>query len=144
MDKIINNGEPDNVKQINDTAKELEVVSQRVRKLREKKEQLEDFKEAQEEQMGVLETRLEKVMAVAQEYGIDDEIKREEQKFKDEKKLAQKETLMRKKKVLMQAHASNKKKIEIQMSKEKKQLRDLVNQKREYSEQLNTKSDVLL
>ena len=38
--------------------------------------------------MGVLETRLEKVMAVAQEYGIDDEIKREEQKFKDEKKLA--------------------------------------------------------
>ena len=30
------------------------------------------------------------------------------------------------------------------MSKEKKQLRDLVNQKREYSEQLNTKSDVLL
>ena len=88
MDRIINNGEPDNVKQINDTAKELEVVSQRVRKLREKKEQLEDFKEAQEEQMGVLETRLEKVMAVAQEYGIDDEIKREEQKFKDEKKLA--------------------------------------------------------
>ena len=51
---------------------------------------------------------------------------------------------MRKKKVLMQAHASNKKKIEIQMSKEKKQLRDLVNQKREYSEQLNSKSDLLL
>ena len=79
--------------------------------------------------MAVLETRLEKVMAVAQEYGIDDEIKREEQKFKDEKKLAQKETLMRKKKVLMQAHASNKKKIELQMAKEKKQLKDLVNQK---------------
>ena len=51
---------------------------------------------------------------------------------------------MRKKKVLMQAHASNKKKIEIQMSKEKKQLRDLVSQKREYSEQLNSKSDLLL
>jgi translation initiation factor 2B subunit (eIF-2B alpha/beta/delta family) len=44
MDKIITYGEPENVKSINDTAKELEVVSQKMRRLKEKKEQLEEFK----------------------------------------------------------------------------------------------------
>lgn len=37
MDKIITYGEPENVKMINDTGKELEVVTQKLRKLKEKR-----------------------------------------------------------------------------------------------------------
>ena len=84
-----------------------------MKRLQEKKEQLEDFKAAQDEQMATLDQRLEKVMHIAQEYGIEDDIKREERKMKDEKKLLQKENLLRKKKVLLQAHQSNKKKIDL-------------------------------
>ena len=49
MDKIITVGEPENVKAINDKVREMEVVSQKLRKLKEKKEQLEDFKVAQDD-----------------------------------------------------------------------------------------------
>ena len=70
MDKIITHGEPDNVKSINDTAKELEVVAQKMRRLKEKKEQLEDFKVSQDEQLNTLNTKLDKVMNLADEYGI--------------------------------------------------------------------------
>jgi hypothetical protein len=38
--------------------------------------------------MDTLDKRLEKVISLAQEYGIDDDIKREEKKMKDEKKIA--------------------------------------------------------
>ncbi len=38
MDKIITYGEPENVKMINDTAKELEVVTQKLKKLKEKRQ----------------------------------------------------------------------------------------------------------
>ncbi len=37
MDKIITYGEPENVKQINDTGRELEIVAQKLKKLKEKR-----------------------------------------------------------------------------------------------------------
>lgn len=43
-------------------------------------------------------------MKMAQEYGIEDDLKREEMKIEEEKKNAQKEAILWKKKVLMQAH----------------------------------------
>ena len=73
MDKIIRHDEPENVKRINDTAKELEVVAQKTRKLKEKKTQLEEFKHAQEEQMVKLDEKLQQVLKVAQKYGLNDE-----------------------------------------------------------------------
>lgn len=50
---------------------------------------------------------------------------------------------MRKKKVLMQAHQSNKKKIELMIQREKKELKQLINDKKDLSEALNTKADTL-
>lgn len=38
MDKIITDGEPENMKRINDAQKELEVVNQKLKKLRDKRE----------------------------------------------------------------------------------------------------------
>ena len=43
-------------------------------------------------------------MQIAHEYGIEEDIKREEQKLEDDKKNVQKEQLLWKKKVLLQAH----------------------------------------
>lgn len=63
--------------------------------------------------------------------------------MKDEKKIAQKENLLRKKKVLLQAHQSNKKKIEIQLTQEKRSLKHLIHEKKDYANQLNSKSSQL-
>ena len=75
MDKIITYGEPENMKSINNAQKELEVVSERLSKLRAKKAKLAEFKQTQDQQMEVLKQRLEKVMKRAQDYGIDDDLK---------------------------------------------------------------------
>lgn len=65
MDKILTYGEPENVKQINDTGRELEVVTSKLKKLKEKKNQLEEFKQAQDEQLKGLDDKLAKVMKLA-------------------------------------------------------------------------------
>ena len=95
MDKIIKHDEPEYVKRINDTAKELEVVAQKTRKLKEKKLQLEEFKCAQEDQMQKLDVKLQQVMKVAQKYGLNDqELQQEEKQAMDQQKEVQKMQMM--------------------------------------------------
>ena len=108
MDKIINHGEPENMKSINDAQKELEVVTDKLNKLKAKKEQLSEFKLKQDSQMDSLRQKLEKVMQKAKDYGIDEDIKREELKIREEQQNADKESLLRKKKVMLQAFESQK------------------------------------
>lgn len=93
MDKIITYGEPENMKSVNDAQKELEVVTDKLNRLRAKKEQLTEFKASQEAQMASLKERLKKVMAQAEEYGIDEDIKKEEKRMREEKKNPDKENL---------------------------------------------------
>lgn len=97
MDKIINHGEPENMKSINDAQKELEVVTDKLSRLRTKKDKLAEFKISQDAQMENLKEKLEKVMQKAQECGIDEDVKLEERKIKEEQLNLEKESLLRKK-----------------------------------------------
>ena len=97
MDKIITYGEPENMKSINDAQKELEVITDKLNKLRSKKEQLNEFKSKQDSQMESLKDKLEKVMQKAKDFGIDEDIKREELKIREEQQNVDKENLLRKK-----------------------------------------------
>lgn len=97
MDKIINHGEPENMKSINDAQKELEVVTDKLSRLRAKKDKLAEFKISQDAQMENLKEKLEKVMQKAQECGIDEDVKLEERKIKEEQLNLEKESLLRKK-----------------------------------------------
>lgn len=84
MDKIIDPyGQPDQMRGVNDAQKELELISQKLNRLRAKKQKLADSKLSQDSQMKNLKEKLDKIMAKAKEYGIDDDIKKEERKMRD-------------------------------------------------------------
>jgi myosin heavy subunit len=143
MDKIITYNEPENMRGINDAQKELEVVSTKLNKLHQKREKLQEFKATQDEQMAALKNRLEKVMKKAEEYGINEDIKQEEIKMKEEKKMAEKENLLRKKKIILQAFDSQKKKVDLEIMKEKKDYKELCSKKKKLNMQLDEKINVL-
>ena len=119
MDKIITYGEPENMKSINNAQKELEVVSERLSKLRAKKAKLAEFKQTQDQQMEVLKQRLEKVMKRAQDYGIDDDLKKEEAKLREDKE------------------------TDLLVEKEKKRYKQLCEQKKKVNKELDDKINIL-
>lgn len=88
-------------------------------------------------------SRLEKLVDIADKYGIEEDTKQEAAHAKEEKQLSAKEAMIRKKKVLLQASESSKKKIEIMMRKEKKQYQTLLAQKSTAFSTLNEKVDTL-
>jgi hypothetical protein len=84
--------------------------------------------------MESLKERLDKVMKKAREYGIDDDIKKEERKMRDTSGSILPEgkssgaihaNLLRKKKVMLQAFESQKKKTDMMIMKEKKEYKEL-------------------
>ena len=84
MEKIIDPyGQPDNMRSVNDAQKELEVITEKLNRLRAKKDKLAESKQSQDVQMDSLKTRLDKVMQKAKEYGIEDEIKKDERRMRD-------------------------------------------------------------
>jgi hypothetical protein len=81
-----------------------------------------------------LRERLENIMVKAREYGIDDDIKKEERKMREtsgsiltegQSNSAIHANLMRKKKVMLQAFESQKKTTDMMIMKEKKEYKEL-------------------
>ena len=97
----------------------------------------------QDDQLENLNGRLEKVMALADEFGIQEDIRKEENRMRDYAHIEEKATLMRKKKIMIQAHASNMKKIDFQILKERKILKSLDGQHEEFGGVLEDKTQQL-
>lgn len=102
--------------------------------------------------MESLKERLDKVMKKAREFGIDDDIKKEERKMRDTSASIMPEgssngaihaNLLRKKKVMLQAFESQKKKTDMMIMKEKKEYKELCGQKSQLNQQLDEKINIL-
>ncbi|CAI2358816.1 unnamed protein product [Moneuplotes crassus] len=154
MEKIIDPyGEPGNLKSVNDAQKELEVITQKLTKLRAKKEKLADSKVAQDNQMKSLKERLERIMQKAQEHGIDEDIKKEERRMRDtsqnsanpdsQSSTTNHANILRKKKVMLQAFESQKKKTDMFINKERKEYKELCVQKKKLNKDLTEKANLL-
>ena len=71
MDKIIEKNEPETLKQINDSTARLAYLSERIAEIKDQLEKAEKLKDQQVEQQNELKERHDKLMHIANHYGID-------------------------------------------------------------------------
>ena len=150
MERIIQaGGETENRKVIAETQKELEVLSDKMRRQADKHARLEDAKESQEKAIQDLRGKLDALVQRSRELGID-EARLEEQAREgggsgeeEDPQESLHEVLMKKKRVLMQVFESMKKKMDVALLKEKKGYREILEQKHRVAIEVREKVEAM-
>lgn len=70
MDNIVDQGEPDVLKQVQDTTQRLAYLTEKLAKLEEDNRKAEELRNNQIDQLEELRTRLAKLNTIAEHYGV--------------------------------------------------------------------------
>ena len=102
LDQIIDQSEPDVLRQVQDTTQRLAFLTEKLAKLEEDNKKAEELRNQQIDQLAELRTRLDKLNKIAEHYGVSIE-KSKENQVEHKKLTEQLEYLNKQKRILTQA-----------------------------------------